>query len=116
MIQTNYETAPFPRKSAPESTQNLAPMPHKVKMQVSSKKIRSITDSSSSFSTHKNSVTRQRGSVAFEYVIVTIFGVGLSLLIMSTAKKMIDEKLEAFQESLDKDLDLTADEDESYWP
>jgi hypothetical protein len=55
-------------------------------------------------------VYSNRGSVAFEYVIVTIFGVGLSLLIMSTAKQMITEKLEAFKESIDNNLNIVTPE------
>ena len=57
--------------------------------------------------------SKQYGSVAFEYVIVTIFGVGLSLLIMSTAKKMITEKLEAFQDSIENNLVLPTEGAES---
>lgn len=55
------------------------------------------------------------GSVAFEYVIVTIFGVGLSLLIMSTAKNMITEKLEAFKESMNNKLLINEDVDDDAW-
>ena len=49
---------------------------------------------------------KKRGSVAFEYVIVTIFGVGLSLLIMSTAKHMISEKLEVFKNSIEENMNM----------
>lgn len=48
----------------------------------------------------------QNGSVAFEYVIVTIFGVGLSLLIMSTAKTMITEKLDDFKSTIEQNMNI----------
>ena len=48
----------------------------------------------------------QAGSVAFEYVIVTIFGVGLSLLIMSTAKTMITEKLSDFKSTIEQNMNI----------
>ena len=54
------------------------------------------------------------GSVAFEYVIVTIFGVGLSLLIMSTAKTMITDQLEQFKSSINKNLNIEHGTDESW--
>lgn len=54
----------------------------------------------------------EKGSVAFEYVIVTIFGVGLSLLIMSTAKKMISDKLDQFKATIEHSLIIPNEEGE----
>lgn len=58
-----------------------------------------------------------KGSVAFEYVIVTIFGVGLSLLIMSTAKTMIKGQLEAFKKTMEQNLRIQGEEynDDEPW-
>jgi hypothetical protein len=58
---------------------------------------------------------KRRGSVAFEYVIVTIFGVGLSLLIMSTAKQMISEKLEVFKNSIEENMNMNESSVHDSW-
>ena len=52
-------------------------------------------------------VWRQRmgeelASIAFEYVLVTLVGVGMSLMVMQYAKKMITSKLARFQDELEQ--------------
>lgn len=43
-----------------------------------------------------------QGSIAFEYVLVSLVGVGMSLFVMGYAKKMITQKLESFGGELDR--------------
>ena len=47
-------------------------------------------------------LTATQASIAFEYVLVTLVGVGMSLFVMQYAKKMIASKLENFQVELDQ--------------
>lgn len=54
-----------------------------------------------------------RGSIAFEYVLVTLFGVGMSLFILQYAKRMMAEKLSSFEEDLNN-LDSSFYEDSSF--
>ena len=45
-----------------------------------------------------------RGSVAFEYVIVTLIGLGMSLVMMKFAQKMLQEKIETMKEEMESSL------------
>ena len=44
----------------------------------------------------------ERASIAFEYVLVTLVGVGMSLMVMQYAKKMITSKLTRFQDEFEQ--------------
>ncbi|MCY4443217.1 MAG: hypothetical protein OXC44_07585 [Proteobacteria bacterium] len=49
--------------------------------------------------------SQQRGSIAFEYVVVTLMGIGISLVVMQVAKKVIYEKLSTMQDRLEETWD-----------
>lgn len=42
-----------------------------------------------------------RGSIAFEYVVVTVVGVGMSLVVMQIARKTMHAKIEQMSHQLD---------------
>ena len=45
-----------------------------------------------------------RGSIAFEYVVVTIVGVGISLVVMQFARKTINDKIRHLSGQLDQNF------------
>ena len=46
-------------------------------------------------------ISCRRASVAFEYVIVTLIGLGMSLVMMKFAQKMLQEKIETMKEEME---------------
>lgn len=71
-----------------------------------------LTDKRTQMIKHKHFLS-SRGSIAFEYVLVTLFGVGMSLFILQYAKRMMAEKLGSFEEDL-HNLDSSFYEDSSF--
>lgn len=53
---------------------------------------------------------QNRGSIAFEYVMVTLLGIGLSVAIMQMAKSIIYEKLNTLKQSDTQSLDNVWDD------
>lgn len=47
-------------------------------------------------------LNENRGSIAFEYVLVTLFGVAMTLFVMQYARKAMESKIDSFQEKLDR--------------
>lgn len=48
---------------------------------------------------------KSRGSIAFEYVVVTLVGVGISLVVMQFAKKTMSDKMRHLRMQLEESFD-----------
>ena len=71
-------------------------------MSVSTKKTQDSQQRMGGLGMFRPRMGEELASIAFEYVLVTLVGVGMSLMVMQYAKKMIASKIARFQDELEQ--------------